>query len=189
MVSTVDGAGTRIGDRNTFRESVTVHRATGAAPTTIGSGNFLMVNTHLGHDGVISNDCVLANGALLGGHVILEDAVTLGGNAGVHQFCRLGRLSILAGARAISQDLPPFCTCYQVGGVASLNIVGLRRAGLRDHIRPLTEAFRILYRRRLPAPKAIEMIEGKLGDDPLCMELVRFCRDSKRGLEEYERPG
>ena len=181
------GAGTSIGDRNTFRESVTVHRATGSQPTTIGAGNFFMANSHVAHDSLVGNDCVLANGALLAGHVTLEDNVILGGNAGVHQFCRMGRLSMLAGIRAINKDLPPFFMCYQLEGVASLNVVGLRRAGLRQHIQPLTEAYTILYRRKLPKSTAIDMIEKTLGDDPLCLELVKFCRASARGFEECDR--
>src|SRR5690606_32446956 len=82
------GCGVVIGDRNTFRESVTIHRAmTDAGPTTIANDNYFMVNSHAGHDCNVGSNCLFANGALLAGHVTVEDRVVLGGNAGVHQFC------------------------------------------------------------------------------------------------------
>ena len=116
---------------------------------------------------------------------MLEDGVTLGGNAAIHQFCRLGRLSMVSGAIAIVQDIPPFCTAYDSRQVESLNIVGLRRAGYRDHISALQEAFRILYLSRHTRTRAAELIEQELGDDPLCGELARFIRGSKRGITGY----
>jgi len=179
------GAGLVIGDDNVFRESVTIHRATGERPTTIGHRNYFMVNSHVGHDVIIGDDCTLANGALLAGHVEMSDRVILGGNAAVHQFCRIGRLAMLSGIAAVTQDLPPFCTVYNMRQVGSLNVVGLRRAGLRDHIAPLQRAFEILYRERHANPAACDLIEAELGHDPLCRELVAFVRSSKRGITGY----
>ncbi len=135
------GAGIAIGDNNILREGVTIHGATGGRPTTVGNHNMLMVNTHLGHDAVVHDHCTLANGALLAGHVTLFDGVILGGNAVIHQFCRLGRLSIMSGAVGVVQDVPPFCTVYEMREVGSLNIVGLRRAGYRDSIPKLKRSF------------------------------------------------
>ena len=184
--------GVAIGNRNVFREGCTIHRATGSQPTTVGDDNYLMCNSHVGHDAVVANQCTLANGALLAGHVVVEDKVMLGGNAALHQFCRLGRLCMLSGVIAIVQDIPPFCTAYEIRQVESLNIVGLRRAGYRDHIPALQEAFRILYLSRHTRTRAVELIEQQLGHDPLCAELARFVRGSKRGItgyrEEREQP-
>ncbi len=140
-----DGPGTAIGRGNTFREGVTIHRGTKRA-TTIGDDNYFMVNSHLAHDCLVSARCTLVNGALIAGHVEMQDDAIIGGNAVVHQFCRVGRLSMISGQRGIVQDLPPFCLCYMPRRVTSLNLIGLRRAGLRDHIRPLKQAFEILYR-------------------------------------------
>ena len=179
------GAGVRIGGGNVFRESVTVHRATGDKPTTIGDGNLFMVASHAGHDARVANDCVLGNGVLLAGHVELADSVIIGGNAGLHQFCRCGRLVMIAGACGFTQDLPPFCVAYVDRAVSSLNLVGLRRAGLRDHIEPLKEAFNLLYRRGLTNTRALERIESQLADDPLCRELVDFVKSSQRGICPY----
>ncbi|HEY1685828.1 MAG TPA: acyl-ACP--UDP-N-acetylglucosamine O-acyltransferase [Tepidisphaeraceae bacterium] len=177
--------GVRIGDKNILREGVTIHLATQSRPTTLGNRNYLMCNAHLGHDAQVGNDCTLANAALLAGHVELADNVTIGGVAGVHQFCRVGRLSMLSGGAGIVQDLPPFCTCYTTRLVESLNIVALRRSGYRENIPNLKRAFDILYRDRHTIPIAAGLIERELGHDPLCQELVTFIRSTKRGITPY----
>src|SRR5687767_12430388 len=99
-----EGAGVSLGDQNVLREGVTIHRATGEAPTRLGDRNYLMVNAHLGHDAVVGNDCTLANNTALAGHVTLADGVTLGGGAAIHQFARVGRLAIISGLAGLSQD-------------------------------------------------------------------------------------
>jgi UDP-N-acetylglucosamine acyltransferase len=181
------GAGIVIGDDNVFRESFTVHRATGDRPTTIGHRNYFMANSHVGHDCLIGNDCTIANGVLFGGHCELGDKVMFGGNAGMHQFCRIGRLAMVSGITPVVQDVPPFCTVYTTGFVGSLNLVGLRRGGYRDSINALKRAFDILYRQRHTNTTACDLIEAHLGHDPLCLELARFVRASKRGITAYRK--
>lgn len=183
--ATVEGPGVVIGDQNTFREAVTIHRATGDQPTRVGDRNFMMVNTHLGHDVRLGNDCTFANGALIAGHVTIGDNVTFGGNSAVHQFCRVGRLVMMSGVVAVTQDVPPFCIVYDMRSVGSLNIVGLRRNGFRDHIKPLKQAFDILYKQKLPNRAAADRIDDRLGDDPLCREFAEFIRTTQRGICPY----
>lgn len=180
-----EGAGTVVGDENIFREGATVHRATKDRPTTIGHRNYFMVNTHAAHDCFIGDGCTLANGTLLAGHVQVQDGCVFGGNCGVQQFCRVGRLSLLGAVEYVTQDLPPFCVVYSARRVGSLNIIGLRRAGLGGHVGPLKKAFDILYRSRLSRPSAIGRILAELGDDPLCVEFAEFVRSSKRGITAY----
>jgi UDP-N-acetylglucosamine acyltransferase len=179
------GAGTLIGDDNILREGVTIHRATGDHPTTVGSRNFLMVNSHLAHDVTIGNDITMANGTLIAGHVTIEDRAVFGGNAVVHQFCRIGRMAMMSGIRGVTQDVPPFCVVYHSKRVGSLNLIGLRRAGYRASIDPLKKAFEILYRMGLPTNAAVKRIEAELGTDPLCAEFAAFCKASKRGVTPY----
>lgn len=179
--------GVVIGQDNQIREGVTIHRATGSSPTRIGDRNMLMANSHAAHDVVIGNDCTLANGVLLAGHVTIEDRAILGGNAAVHQFCRVGRLSMISGGAVITKDLPPFCTVYSSRRIGSLNLVGLRRAGYREHIRPLRDAFDIYFRSHHAGPQALALITERLGHDPLCAELVAFIRASVRGIILYGR--
>jgi UDP-N-acetylglucosamine acyltransferase len=118
-----------IGDRNLFREGVTVHGS--AKPdeaTVIGSDNFLMVNSHVGHNVCLGSRVIMANGALLGGHAQVADGVFISGNCLVHQFVRLGTLAILQGGTAVSQDVPPFTIARGVNSLCGLNVIGLRRA-------------------------------------------------------------
>lgn len=179
------GAGTVIGDDNVFRESVTIHRASADAPapaTQIGDRNYFMVCAHVGHDSVVGSDCTLANSTLLAGHATVGDHVTMGGNAGLHQFCRIGRLSMIGGILAPRQDVPPFCVVYPPGQVGALNIVGLRRSGLRQHIKPLQRAFAIVFEQRHANRHAADLIDRELGDDALCREFAEFLRTTKRGI-------
>ena len=180
------GPGTVIGDGNVFRESVSIHRASkDEHPTTIGNKNYFMACSHVAHDCVIGNDCMFANSALLGGHCEVGDRVILGGNCGVQQFCRIGRLSMVGGAEGMTMDLPPFCMIHHTKQVSALNLIGLRRAGLRPHIAALREAFNIYYRHGIPGGKALDMIDEKLGQDPCVREFVDFIRESKRGVTGY----
>jgi UDP-N-acetylglucosamine acyltransferase len=99
----------RIGDENVFREHVTVHRSnTPQEDTVLGSNNYLMAGSHVGHNSRLSNHVILANGALLGGHVQVDDRAFISGNCLVHQFVRVGTLALMQGGAAISKDLPPF---------------------------------------------------------------------------------
>lgn len=176
------GAGVVIGDDNVFREGFTVHRATKDLPTRIGSGNFFMGGTHVAHDAIVGDRCIIAQGAMLGGHSQIFDNANVGGNAGIHQFCRVGRMAMVAGQTAPTQDVPPFCVFHHNRRIGSLNVVGLRRAGLRAHIDPLRRALDIFFRGGHVNKQAIALIEAELSTDPLVMEFVAFVKTSKRGI-------
>jgi len=182
-----DGAGVVIGDGNTLREGVTIHRATGEQPTRLGDHNYLMVNSHVGHDSVLHNRITLINGAVVAGHVELADQVIIGGIAGVHQFCRVGRGAMLGGGIGITKDLPPWCVAYEMRTVGSLNLVGLRRAGLRDSVRPMKKAFDILFRAGHNRPHALQRIRAEIPDDPVVAEFADFVQTSTRGICTYYR--
>src|SRR5207253_181466 len=107
-----------IGDNNIFREHVTIHRGTSYSwKTVIGSNNYFMAGSHVAHDCRVGNNCILANGALVGGHCTLEDNVYLSGNCAVHQFVRMGRLSLLSGTSATTKDIPPFIIQQEIDHV------------------------------------------------------------------------
>ena len=175
---------TEIGDRNIIREHTTVHRGTTASGTTIiGNDNFLMVHCHVGHDARVGNNTTLVNGTLLGGHSVVEDRALLSGNAAVHQFTRMGRLSLLTGLSSITKDLPPFMVGYMRNTVIGINRVGMRRAGMsRDDINAAQHACRILYHGGLIQKLAVQKLEQELGDQPVGAEILAFIRSSKRGI-------
>ncbi len=179
-------AGVVIGTDCLIREHATIHAASHDAPsppTTIGNKVFLMVSTHIAHDCLIGNNVVLVNGAGVAGHSVLEDNVTLGGNAVIHQFCRIGRMVMMSGDCAVSLDVPPFCMVNERNRIGGLNTVGLRRGGMpREQITELRRAFRDLLRDPMPRARVIsEMTERGRSCEPVA-EMARFIAASKRGI-------
>ena len=175
--------GLRIGDRNVLREHCEVHRATQAGTwTEIGDDNYLMSQTHVGHNCRLGNGVIMATGAVLGGHVHVDERAFISGNCVVHQHCRVGRLVIMRGLARASRDLPPFAIVDGTHTVRGLNRIGLRRAGFdRERIRVLAAAFRILFRVRTNLAIALARVEAEL-PSPDVAELVGFIRDSRRGV-------
>lgn len=137
-----------IGDRNIFREHVTVSRSTGdERPTRIGSGCMFMANAHAGHNAIVGNSVVLVNSAVLAGWTEVGDNTTLSGFAGVHQFCRVGEGVILQGGSIATKHIPPFTICSSFNQIAGLNRVGIRRnPALTPRERSdIRDAFRAFY--------------------------------------------
>ena len=175
----------RIGDDNVFREHVTIHRGTpaGGGRTTIGHRNLFMIGSHVGHDGIIGNDCALTNGALVAGHAELQDNAILSGHAAVQQRVRIGRLAMLGGLGSTTKDLPPFVLAQGYNCVSGLNLIGLRRSGMTtDAINAIRQAFRVLYKEGRTQTGALELIERDLGAVPEIVEFVEFIRSSILGV-------
>lgn len=142
-----------IGDNNLIREYVNISIGTehGGMKTVIGSDNLLMVNVHIGHDSIIGNNCIFANGVSLAGHVEIYDHVYMAGHSAIHQFCKMGRYSMAAAAAIITQDVPPFVTVH--GNRAKpngFNIVLLKRLGFSsEELADVKRAYKLLYRSNL----------------------------------------
>jgi UDP-N-acetylglucosamine acyltransferase len=173
-----------IGDGNTFRENVTIHRGTTQSwKTRIGNQNYFMVGSHVAHDCQIGNRCILVNNALLAGHCTLGDNVTISGNSGVHQFCRLGRLCLLSGTSGTTKDIPPFIIQQEINIVNGVNVIGMRRAGLSaEQINAVRQLFHIMYLQGLSLPNALSRAEAELGHMDVVQEFLQFVRESKRGI-------
>jgi UDP-N-acetylglucosamine acyltransferase len=175
-----------IGQRNTFREFVTINRGTvgGGGVTTIGDRNLFMAYAHVAHDCHVGSDTVFANAATLAGHVTVEDGVTVGAFSGVHQFCRIGRHAFIGGYSVVTQDALPFVKT--VGNRATtygINTIGLERRGFSDEsIQALKTAYRLLRQSGLNTGQAVERIESELQHSNECRELAAFIRSSVRGI-------
>lgn len=180
-----DGAPTRlrIGDHNVFREHVTANRSTTAGEETlIGSHNFLMQHCHVAHNCAVGNHVIMAGGALLGGHAVVQDRAFISGNCLVHQFTRVGTLSMMQGGAAISKDLPPFTVAREYNGICGLNIVGLRRAGFTAGQRmELKQLYRALFRDGQPLKAAIAGARLKF-QGAASRLLLDFLESSSRGV-------
>lgn len=178
---------TEIGEGNTFREFVTVHRGTegGGGMTRIGNGNLIMAYSHVAHDCVIGDHAILANGTTLAGHVTIEDFAVIGAFSGIHQFCRVGRHSLVGGYSVVTQDVLPFSKTVSEREIRAFgaNSVGLKRHGFSAERREaLNRAFRLLASSNLNTSQAIEKIRQENLDSDDVRELIRFIETSKRGV-------
>jgi UDP-N-acetylglucosamine acyltransferase len=163
--------------------STTVHRsAVVGKETVIGSHNFLMANSHVGHNSRLGDHNILANGVLLGGYVDIADRVFLGGNAVVHQFTRLGALSLMQGLSAISKDLAPFTVARGRNGICGLNTVGLRRAGIGSAERlELRRLYQTIFRSGLGLRQAAKAARDNFSG-PSALLFLAFIEESTRGI-------
>ncbi len=180
-----EGAGLVIGEGNTFREHVTISRATrDDVPTTIGDRNYWMTQSHAGHDTRIGNDCVFANTVCFGGHARCADRVVIGGQTAIHQFVRIGRNTMLSGGSGLSADMPPFFMLLEINSVVALNTIGLRRAGFpRETIDHLRWAFRALYRRGSSVKRNVDLLRER-EHIPEVKEIIDFITSSKRPIAD-----
>lgn len=173
----------RIGNDNTIREHVTIHRGTkeGSA-TEIGNNNYLMAQCHVAHNCRIANHTIIVNAVLLGGYAEVEDRAFLGGGAVLHQFCRIGTLAILRGGSRISKDVPPYCMAVENNELVGLNTVGLKRAGLSpDQRSRLKEAYSSLFLGGMNLTQALEDIQSR--DKTVEVQrLIDFIQGSRRGI-------
>jgi UDP-N-acetylglucosamine acyltransferase len=177
-----------IGDGNRIREHATIHRASKpGGVTVVGSECFLMAGAHVAHDCRIGDRAIIANNTLIAGHVEVGERAFVSGGVVVHQFARIGKLAMVGGGSAVRVDCLPFVISDgHPARARSLNVVGLRRAGLTaSQVRPLKEAYHLLLLRGLPLEDALAQMSAL--QDPLVEEMVAFVRGSKRGFARAGR--
>jgi UDP-N-acetylglucosamine acyltransferase len=175
------------GDGNIFREYVTVNRGTqkGGGRTTLGSDNFFLAYSHIGHDCQVGSHTLFVNGATLAGHVTVEDFVTVGAFCPIHQFCRLGRYAYIGAATVITQDVPPFSKIVTERETKSfgINAIGLERKGFsEERLQALKRAYRLLLRSKLNTSQAIAEMKKTLSGSADVMELIAFIESAERGI-------
>lgn len=174
-----------VGDRNTIREYVTLHRGTpgGGNVTRIGNDNLFMASSHVAHDCIIGNHIILANATALAGHVIVEDHVILGGYTTVHQFTRIGAHAFTGFSTAIDRDVLPFFTVAGNRARAiGINKEGLKRRGFSSEtIRALQDAFKLLIKSSCSHKVALEKVEELAGQDENVRKMLDFLEASERG--------
>lgn len=173
-----------IGDNNSIRENVTMHRALQADENTIvGNYNLIMVNTHIGHDTIVEDHTIMANNVMLAGHTVIGHHAYLAGATGVHQFCRIGHYTMVGGQSAIRRDVPPFVTVDgQTNCVVGLNVIGLRRNGFSaEDLAQLKRAYRTIYREGHTWNEVRELLPKIFQDGP-ATDFTEFFSSGKRGF-------
>ena len=173
-----------IGDDNTIREFTLINPGTkgGGSVTKVGNKNLLMGYVHLGHDVIMGDNCILANGATLAGHVELGNHVVIGGLTPVHQFVHIGDYVMIGGASAVTQDIPPFCLAEgNRATLRGLNLAGLRRKIDREEINSLKIAYRELFEQGNPIQEAAQVLLETNTSEKV-KSLCKFIKTSKRGI-------
>ena len=174
----------KIGKNNIFREYVTVNPGTegGGLETVIGDNCLFMINAHVAHDCKIGNNVIMVNNASIAGHVILEDYAIMGALSGAHQFCRIGKHSMIGGLSGVDSDVIPYGTV--IGNrayLSGLNIIGLKRRGFsKDIIQDLRKAYGLLFSSQEGtfSDRVKEVSEEFLDNEPI-QEIVQFLKSEK----------
>lgn len=176
----------RIGERNTIREFVTIHRGTesGGGETVIGDDGLFMAYSHVAHDSRVGNRVILANGATLAGHVQVDDFAILGGLSAVHQFTHIGCHAMISGGAMVAQDIAPYSIAQgDRARTIGINLIGLKRRGFSESaILNIKQAYKMVFRSGLRMEEALEKIERELEDIPETRVFVEFIRSSQRGI-------
>jgi UDP-N-acetylglucosamine acyltransferase len=175
-----------IGNFNTIREYVSIHRGTsaGSGMTIIGNNNLLMAYVHIAHDCKLDNNIIISNSTGLAGHVHIEDHAIISPLCGVHQFCRIGAHSMIGGLSAVVKDIPPYTLAQgNHAKLFGLNIIGLKRRNFSEKsIKAITEAYRIVFRSSLLLDAAIKKVEAEVEDLPEVRNFIKFIKESERGV-------
>ncbi len=174
-----------IGDNNTFRENVTIHRGTAAkGKTVVGSNNLIMENAHVAHDCELGSGIIIGNSTKLAGEVVIDDNAILSAVVLVHQFCRIGGYTMVQGGSRTSKDIPPFV----IGGkepiaYCGLNIIGLRRRGFSaELIENIHNAYRLVYNSNLTVNEAVAQIKENIPMSKEIEYIIDFVSASQRGI-------
>lgn len=177
-----------IGDNNTFRENISIHRGTKEnSITKIGNNCYIMANAHIAHNCQLGNNIIMVNYAGVAGYVTLNDGCFLSGVAVIHQFCSVGRFAMLSASSAISKDLPPFMIADgRNGAVRGVNVVAMRRNGFsNDAIRRIKDVYNIFYRSDLNVKNALDKIKNEVEQTEEVKEFINFVENSERGVLTY----
>jgi len=176
-----------IGDRTVIREYAAIHRGTGeGGRTIIGEDNFLMGYVHIAHDCILGSHIIMANAAMMAGHCVVDDWVTIGGITPIHQFVHIGRHAMIGGGLRVPKDVPPYVLAGSEPLVfEGLNAIGLRRRGFTPAaIDAIDRAYVLVYRSKLNVSQAVAAIkrDPSLAGVPEVGHILDFIAASKRGI-------
>ncbi len=181
------GTATRVevGDHNIIREGVTINRASEKEDgvTRVGSHNFLMATSHVAHDCKLVDHITIANGSMLAGHVHVQSYASISGGVAVHHYSTIGAYSFVGGQSRIYHDVPPYMLVDgNPSRVRCINVVGLKRNGISAAgIDSLHEAHRLIYRAKMNARHAAEILESHGHLAPEVRSLLEFIEVQQEG--------
>lgn len=174
-----------IGNHTIIREFVTINKGTASKNLTqIGDYTLVMASSHIGHDCVIGNHCIIGFGVGMAGEVVVADWANVSGLSAIHQFSIIGEHSLISGASRVVKDVPPYIIAAREPlSYAGLNIVGLKRRGFQaDKIRELKEIYRVIFQDNKNNTAALQLIESNYEATVERNKILNFIRHSKRGI-------
>ena len=174
-----------VGNNTTIRECVTVNRGTKDKwKTKVGSNCLLMAYSHIAHDCILGDNVIIANSVQLAGHVEIGDYAIIGGMAAAIQFSKIGAHTYIAGGTEVIKDVPPYIKAGRTPlSYVGVNSIGLQRRGFTsERINSILEIYRNIYMRGLNTTQATEFIEKELPETEEKTEILKFIRESKRGI-------
>lgn len=175
------------GDYNVFREYCNISTGTplGDNRTVIGSHNFFMCHTHVGHDCRVGSYSAFANHVTLAGHVTVGDYIVFGGHSAFHQFTRVGSYSMIGGGSMVAGDVVPFILAEGDRAKArGVNVVGLTRNNFsKEAIYSIKKAYKTLFRSNLTMDEAVKRIKADTTPSDAVDLLLNFLsQESRRGF-------
>ena len=178
--------GVRVGDRNVFREYVTIHTATDPdGHTILGDDNVLLAHCHVAHDCILGSHIIASNSTGIAGHCQVRDHVVFGAVSGVHQFCRIGEHAMISAYAKVVQDIAPFVIADgQPAVIRAINKIGLERRGFTsEQLDRIKQMFKLLYREGLNRSQALDRLRAHpdAGSDEF-QAMLTFAAESERGL-------
>jgi UDP-N-acetylglucosamine acyltransferase len=174
----------KIGKNNTIREYVTINPGTSAGEETIiGDNNLIMAYAHIAHNCKVGNNVIIANSGTLAGHVEIDDYAIIGGLVGIHQFCRIGKHSIIGGCSKVVMDIIPFIMADgHPARPYGINVIGLKRRNFSEEkIKTLNDAYKIIFKSGLNTSQALKKLE-EINNCEEIKEIIEFIKSSQRGI-------
>jgi len=174
----------KIGKNNTIREYVTINPGTSLGEETIiGDNNLIMAYAHIAHNCKIGNNVIIANSGTLAGHVEINDYAIIGGLVGIHQFCRIGKHSIIGGCSKVVMDIIPYIVADgHPARPYGINVIGLKRRNFSEEkIKILNDVYKIIFRSELNTTQALKKLE-EMNNFEEIKDIIEFIKSSQRGI-------
>lgn len=174
-----------IGNNTIIREGVTVSRGTAAVgKTVVGNNCLLMAFVHIGHDCRVGNNCIFGNMTGLAGEAKIDDWAIISGGTFVHQFSQVGGHVIIGPLCKIRKDVPPYIKAERDPlAYMGINTIGLTRRGFgQDKINEIHDIYRAIYQSGMNTSKALEYVEKEFKPTEERDYIIRFFRNSERGV-------
>ena len=167
-----------IGDDVVIRENVIINRGIKTeGGTRIGTGSFLMANSHVGHDSHLKGSTVIGNNVSIAGDVEIGECVILSSSVVVHENSKIGDWVLIKGGCRITGNVPPFCImAHNPTSYFGVNAYLLKKNGnmSEQRIDDIAKCYRHLYQTGTSVFNALKRIEADVDPSPERQSIIDF---------------